>query len=161
MRYPEAANGILVLGESTYGSDPPLAGYVPVWIRSGVRDTTFSRIFNAFSGFHTDRATVTEREKFWAQIAFYNFVTRSIGPTREDRPTDDDYLAAQMPLKQVLEEHRPRAVMILGAEQAKYSAPIVASSGIPSVVTPHPTSYGLRTQVLKDAWHELQAKRNG
>lgn len=156
--YGLACNGIFVLGESTYGEAPPLVQYIPTWIRREVRDTTFARIFNAFSGRHTSRASVAERDAFWQSIAFYNFVTRSVGPTRRHRPTETDYRSARPSLATVLQQHLPAGVIILGTEQATYSAPVVREVGIPSVTTRHPTSYGLRTCILTQAWEELRAK---
>ena len=153
--YYASAKRVLVLGESTYGSDPPLVDYIPTWIRRQVRDTTFSRIFNAFSGTHTNVATDEEREGFWSKIAFYNFVSRSVGPTRKHRPSDTDYRAAQEPLHSVLQQYAPTGVLILGVEQARYSQPIVRRLGVHSIVTPHPTSYGVSTKVLADAWNRL------
>ncbi|MES2598484.1 MAG: hypothetical protein V4662_24325 [Verrucomicrobiota bacterium] len=154
-RYDVSEKRIFVLGESTYGSDPVLVDYIPTWIRRQVRDTTFSRIFNGFSGNHTSRATDADRETFWSRIAFYNFVTRSVGPTREHRPTGADYSAAQTSLEAVLRRHSPAAVVILGTEQAQYSVPVVERLGICYVVTRHPTSYRLQTKVLTDAWNEV------
>lgn len=153
--YTASNKRIFVLGESTYGSDPALVDYIPAWIRREVRDTTFARIFNGFSGTHTSRAKDAEREAFWARVAFYNFVTRSVGPTRKHRPTEADYRASQAPLAKVLRQHSPTGVIILGTEQAEYSAPVVQQFGIPSVTTRHPTSYGLPTKVLTDAWNKL------
>ena len=158
--YRAASKRILVLGESTYGSDPALADYIPTWIRREVRDTTFARIFNGFSGAHTSRAKDAEREAFWASVAFYNFVTRSVGPTRKHRPTEADYRAAQAPLEAVLRDYSPTGVIILGTEQAEYSAPVVQRLGIRCVTTRHPTSYGLPTNVLTDAWRQLYFDRN-
>jgi hypothetical protein len=156
-RYGASDQRVLVLGESTYGSDPPLAEYIPMWIQRAVRDTTFARIFNAFSGTHTSRASITEREAFWAGIAFYNFVTCSVGPTRNCRPTIHDYRGGQAILETVLEQYHPTAVLILGREQAYFSEPVVARFGIRSVTTEHPASYGLRSQVLSTAWQDLKS----
>lgn len=154
-KYDASDKRILVLGESTYGSDPALADYIPMWIRREARDTTFARIFNAFSGLHTSSADDGSREEFWSKIAFYNFVTRSVGPTREHRPTDADYRLAEAPLEAVLRKILPSGVVILGKGQAQYSEPVMRRLGIASVTAPHPTSYGLRTKILTDAWNQL------
>lgn len=153
--------GILILGESTYGADDPLLTYIPSWCRRQTPDRTFSRIFNAFSGQQTSSATVAQREAFWASVAFANFVEQAVGSTRSHRPTPEHYLAAASALPHLLRQIKPRGVLILGREQAQYSEPLVRAAGIPCVVCPHPTAYGISTAALKFGWDELQSKSAG
>jgi hypothetical protein len=153
-QYSALSNRILILGESTYGDDPPLSTYLPQWISRAVRDTTFARVFNACSGNHTSRASVSDRDAFWANVAFYNFVIDRLS-TRQSRPKLSHYQKAAGPFLNLLESMRPRGVLILGSEQAQHSAHLVAECGILSAIAPHPTSWGLRTQVITDAWNSL------
>jgi hypothetical protein len=157
-KFHAPTNGVLILGESTYGDDPPLREYVPLWIRRQVRDTTFTRLFNACSGSHTSRASEEQRGAFWHGIAFYNFVEQSVGPTRRHRPTPSHYKNATEAFRRVVERHHPRGVLILGTGQAEYSQPVLDPLSIPLVVTRHPTSWGLPTKVLTSAWNELRTK---
>lgn len=157
-KFSDPANGVLILGESTYGEDPRLFQYVPSWCRGELPkpDRTFSRIFNAFSGTKTSPANNAKREAFWATIAFANFVQKSVGSTNKDKATSKHFRIAAKLLPGYLHHIRPRGVLILGIEQAKYSAPIIRAAGIPHVACPHPTGYGIKTTILQAAWNDLQ-----
>lgn len=152
--YATSSPRILILGESVYSNGPPLQDYVPIWFAGG-KDHTFTRVFNAFSGRTSSRASKEERKDFWDRIVFYNFVIKSVGPTRWHRPTREAYLEAGEPLRAVLLEHRPQGVLILGCEQAQYSAPIVSSLGIKNAVLRHPAGWGVPTVELINGWTEL------
>lgn len=153
--YEPSAERILVLGESWYGDVEPLVDFIPRWARGGVIDNTFSRLFNAASGFHTERATPSQRLGWWNGIAFYNFVPGTVGAARSDRPTRAAFRAAQAPLTAVLDRLRPRGVWIIGKEQAEYSAEVVRRFGAAHEVTPHTASYGLSTATLAGSWARL------
>lgn len=150
--------GVLILGESTYGAGS-VADLIRGWIY-GARDQTFSRIFNAFSGHHTDDAKLVERAAFWDSVAFCNFVQEPVGLTCDDRPDDSHYRGAVLSLPRVLQIIRPRAVLILGSEQGAHSRTVVSQLGIPCVVAPHPTGYGVETATLRAKWDELQQLRS-
>src|SRR3954468_23948783 len=111
--------GVLILGESTYDTEL-VADSIRNWIR-GARDQTFSRIFNSFSGHHTDDASPAERAAFWESVAFCNFVQQAVGTTCDDRPDDTHYSGATTSLPVVLQRIQPRAVLILGSEQGAHS----------------------------------------
>jgi hypothetical protein len=153
--YSQSPRRILILGESTYGQDPPLISYIPTWI-AGAKDYTFSRIFNACSGAHTSTASIAQRQAFWDSIAFYNFLTVAL-PSRETRPTDAQYRASEQALDEMLARYTPSGVWILGVGQARFSWPIVARHHIPYVVQRHPTSRGLRADNLRDSFAILQS----
>jgi hypothetical protein len=156
--YHLPANRLLVLGESWWGDVEPLSDFVPKWAAGRVRDHTFSRLFNACSGLHTETATAEQRLAWWHTIAFYNFVTGSVGDLRGDRPTRAHFDAAAAPFTALMAEIRPRGVWILGKEQAQHSAPLVAAAAIPFEIAPHPTSYGLRSETLRESWTALNAR---
>jgi hypothetical protein len=149
---------LLILGESTYGTDDPLSTYIPSWCRRNTPDQTFSRIFNAFSGHTASSATIAQREAFWTSIAFANFVEEAVGSERSHRPTPDHYRAAASALPALVRRLKPMGVLILGREQAQHSEPLICAAGILCVVCPHPTAFGVSTATLKSAWNELQSK---
>lgn len=143
---------IFVLGESWYGHyEGDLAtddGYIRAYLEGKVVDAMYTRLANA---------TGLKKQAFWRSVMFTNFVQRT-GPTRDHRPTSEQYRAATRRLASLLEAHRPLGVWILGKEQSRYSEPVVRSAGIPAEVAPHPTSYGLKNAVLRESWAALLAK---
>jgi hypothetical protein len=153
--YEQSAERVLVLGESWHGDVESLVDFIPRWASGLVIDNTFSRLFNAASGFHTERATPSQRLGWWNGIAFYNFVPGTVGAVRSDRPTNAAFLAARVPLTTVLERLRPRGVWIIGKEQAEYSAEVVRRFGATHEVTPHTASYGLSKATLAASWARL------
>jgi hypothetical protein len=147
--------GVLVLGESWYGDFPDhLAtddGYISAYLAGEVTDPLYTRIANA---------TGLRKPRFWRSVMFTNFVQR-IGPTRGHRPTEAQYKRAAPRLAHLLELHKPRGVWIIGKEQAAYTEPVVLDAGIPVAVSPHPTSYGVKHEVLRAAWDALLHKITG
>lgn len=154
--YEASEKRILILGESWYAQLESLSEYIPKWAAKKIRDNTFSRIFNASSGFHTSKAKEQEILRFWNSIAFYNFVVGTVGESRKHRPTKVQYEISRTSLQSVLEVLKPKGVWILGRGQAEYSMPIVSAMGLKHEVVAHPTSYGLKAVVLKDSWLSLQ-----
>jgi len=157
--FKNSTNGVLILGESTYGVTPPLFEYVPSWCQGLLpySDRTFSRIFNAFSGANTSSASISQRESFWATIAFTNFVQQPVGPTNQHKATDNDFRIAKKYLPDYLDLISPRGVLILGIGQAVFSAPVINNKGIPHIICPHPTGRGIKTATLNAAWTALQS----
>ncbi len=153
--YERAAKRILVLGESWYGEVEPLCAFVPRWATGELRDAMLSRLFNAASGLHTERASIEQRLAWWNGIAFYNFVPGSVGASRSDRPSDAAFRAARAPLGLVLERLRPDGVWIIGKGQAAYSAGVVEEFGAVHEVTAHTASYGLSSAELAGSWAKL------
>ena len=139
---------ILLLGESDYGETGQLDKYIPEWLDRKNPDHTFARISNTFG-------SNISREEFWHQIAFYNFVPGSLGPTRAHRPTSQLYLEAQPVLSEVLNALKPDGVLILGIEQSHYSKPVIERYGVACSVSPHPAARGLSNERLTTAWIEF------
>lgn len=146
---------VLILGESWYGEVEALETFIPKWAARQLTDATFSRLFNACSGARAETATEGERLDWWHRVAFYNFVTGTVGDTRSSRPTRAQYEAARAPLAAVLAELRPAGVWVLGKEQSAYSAPVITDHGTVYEVAPHPTSYGVRSEVLCSSWRAI------
>jgi hypothetical protein len=157
-KYECESDRVLILGESWYGDVEPLVLYVPRWARGEINDSTFSRLFNAASGLHTERATYEQRVDWWNAIAFYNFVPGTVGASRSDRPSEAAFAAARTLLTVVLDKLRPRGVWIIGKGQAEYSAEVVRRFGSVFEVTPHTASFGLRSADLAASWHRLLEK---
>jgi len=144
--------GILVLGESWYGDfTNELAtddGYIRAYLGDRVVDALYTRIANGVG---------LDKKSFWLSVMFTNYVQR-VGPTRQDRPTQDHYRVAAIRLARLLAEHSPRGVWILGKEQSLYSEPIVQMAGVPVEVVAHPSSYGVKHETLRASWEALLAK---
>jgi hypothetical protein len=153
--YASSPQRILVLGESWWGDLAELTEYIPKWAARRIADHTFSRIFNAGSGLHTSKATGQQRLAFWHTIAFCNFVTGTVGDARSDRPTPAQYKSAALSLPSVLRALAPQRVWVLGLGQAEYSLPVVNLLRIAHETVPHPTSYGLKAEVLRSSWLAL------
>lgn len=147
-----AETGVLVLGESWYGdwgaehnSDK---GYVQAYLDGLLADAMYTRMANACG---------QSREMFWHQVMFTNFVIWA-GALRTHRPTTHMYLDAYVRLERLIEQYRPKGVWLLGKGQAEFSSHVLMRMGIPFEVTPHPTSYGVKNEVLKESWMALQGK---
>lgn len=144
--------GIFVLGESWYGDFAKDVvtddAYIQAYLADKVVDPLYTRIANGAG---------MNKQTFWRSVMFTNYVQR-VGPTREHRPTQADYLSAASRLKGLLTEHSPRGVWILGVEQSHHSAPIVRTAKIPVEVVAHPSSYGVRHATLRASWEALIAK---
>ena len=143
--YLASSPKVLILGESDYGGTDPLVTYVPQWLDKKHRDYSFARISNAFG-------SSLPRDKFWHQIAFYNFVPGMVGESRNDRPTKSLYQRAQTVLPDVLNYLKPDGVLILGIEQSEYSQPVLIELGIAHAISPHPAARGLKNERLTAAW---------
>jgi hypothetical protein len=149
-RYSET--GIFVLGESWYGEYAENLvtdqGWISAYLRGEKVDRMYTRMANACG--------MTPRQ-FWEGILFTNFVLR-VGDVRADRPTRQMYIAAGQRLKDILAQHRPRAVWILGIGQSEFSRPILEAAGMPHEIVAHPTSYGLSNATLGASWRKVVEK---
>lgn len=157
--YPTTGFGgvrILILGESQYDTDETLP-------RPGIRDTekdTTKRIVedlavNASKGYRpaavfTKTAKLflgygrplsdQERAAFWHEVAFYNYIQWWLHDKRV-RPTREMWRAAQAPFLQVLHEHAPQFLLVLGRDLQRELPPI--PEHIVTLAVPHPSgSYG-------------------
>ena len=153
-RYNEAR--IFILGESWFGNwEGDLAtddGYIRAYLAEELEDRLYSCLADSCGA---DRST------FWNGVMFTNYVQR-VGATRNSRPSKAQYIEAQQRLREILAQHRPHGVWIIGKEQGKYSAPVVQSAGVPVEVTAHPSSHRGERSVLRESlrasWQALLAK---
>lgn len=159
-QYRSAPRRVLVLGESWYGEIEDLSDYIRRWAARSIGDRTYSRIYNSGAAKHTSKSKPADLLQFWNQIAFYNFVPGSVGPTNGSKANKTHFKAAAAFLPPVLDELQPHGVWILGVGQAEYSRPVIEAAGIAHEMAPHPTSRGLRSIVLQDSWRALQLRMN-
>jgi hypothetical protein len=147
---------IFVLGESWFGDyEGDLVtdhGYITAYLAGSLRDRLYSCLAEACG---------PDRRTYWESVMFTNFVQR-VGPTRDHRPGEAQYIEAQHRLRRILAEHQPCGVWVLGKGQGKYSAPVVRSAGIEVQVSAHPSSHrGERALLLANlrvSWEELRCK---
>ena len=154
--FDRSPSRILILGESTYGDDPPLAVYVRRWVAGKQPDYLFSRLFRVCCGQPASSATLEARGGFWDSVAFYNFVPDSVGAKRSDRPTASNYKKGEDLLPTVLAALQPAGVWILGIDNALYSKPIITERNIVCRVSQRPCGYGVKTSELEEEWSKLK-----
>ena len=139
----------LVLGESWYGdyADNTDKGYVRLYLDGEIRDRMYTRMANAVG---------LDRQDFWNRILFTNFVGR-VGDHRTDRPTNADFRAAIPRLRDLVAEYKPIRAWVLGIGQGEFSGPVLNQLGLKTVVSPHPTAYGIRNAKLGADWQLLMS----
>jgi hypothetical protein len=148
---------ILILGESWYGDDEPLTGYIQRWARGEQQDTLFACLYNSLSGRRQEQSTPAQRLAWWQTIAFCNFIPGSLGATNDQRPTPAQFRAARVPFASTLVELAPKGVWIVGIGQAEHSQSVVKDFGAIFEVVRHPRS-GVSAMALKQSWEALHAK---
>lgn len=119
-------NGVLVIAHSTYGTTPDDRPGIKAWI---VRkpDMTFSIFYRHVTGRTAAVATSLERQNFFDQIAYLNFVDHILG--EEDRdPTKAEYEQAARDLPGRIERADPLAIFVFGLKHQGYSLPIIKES---------------------------------
>lgn len=57
-----------------------------------------------------------DREGFWQEVAFYNYVQECVGSGPRIRPTEEHWKAAEDPFFEALDELRPHFILVLGKE---------------------------------------------
>jgi hypothetical protein len=102
------------------------------------RSKFFTKIARLFLGYGRALSD-EERADFWHQIAFYNYVQWWLDD-RGVRPTPEMWRTAQAPFLEVLQELRPKLVLVLGRELASELPSI--PEHIVTLPIPHPSSYG-------------------
>ena len=149
-RYP--ATRVFVLGESWYGTyEGDLvtdAGWIQAYLEGRVTDRMYSKIANSCG---------MSRETYWHDVAYTNFV-QCVGDAPSSRPSQEQYLDSQPRLRNLLATFSPRAVWILGEEQARYSRPVVDELNLICEVSWHPTRVGVTNERLGASWRTLQSR---
>lgn len=149
-RYP--ATRVFVLGESWYGTyEGDLvtdAGWIQAYLEGRVTDRMYSKIANSCG---------MSRESYWHDVAYTNFV-QCVGDVPSSRPSHEQYLNSQHRLRNLLTTLAPRAVWILGEDQARYSRPVVDELKFICEVSWHPTRVGVTNERLGASWRTLQSR---
>jgi hypothetical protein len=82
----------------------------------------FARTVGAFNG---GWSSPEARRNFWSTAVFYNYVQEDVGANPRIRPTAEMWRKAEPALEEVLIEHEPGFVLVLGSELwAKLPTPI-------------------------------------
>lgn len=87
-----------------------------------------------------ERASSAQLERWFNRFAFYNYVSKSIGPTNAG-VTDRQLADARQPFRQALQAIKPTGVWIMGQKQVDYSEKIIERYGIKlidrEIMNPH------------------------
>jgi hypothetical protein len=74
------------------------------------------------------RSSSAVLDRWFNRFAFYNYVSKSIGPTNA-RVTAGQLDAARQPFRQALQVIKPTGVWIMGKRQVEYSEKIIEQYG--------------------------------
>jgi len=109
---------VLVLGESFYGVVPLDINQIGPYKAANNKFNKdesrrwarhFHKIEKLFSAW-----PCSDTRELWGRIAYYNYISESVGKTPGVRPTDEMWLNAIEPFKAVLLHLKPRRVLVLG-----------------------------------------------
>lgn len=73
----------------------------------------FARTAGLFQGGWLSRE---DRNKFWSSVAFYNYIQETVGDRPRMRPTKEMWLTAVPAFEEVLVQHKPKFILVLGYE---------------------------------------------
>jgi hypothetical protein len=162
MYYPNSAlwigsksRGGTALGHSTYGTRVDDVHGIVDWINLGVlaKDWTFNQFFRQVTGIPIRKSTRQQREEFFAEIDYINFVQRSLGPV-DRNPTREEYEQAIRDLPAAIELAKPEAIFAFGMKHHPYSLPVIAAMGIPCQPSVH-VVWDTKKRFLP-AWREFE-----
>lgn len=109
---------VMILGESHYQWEKDITPY-PDLTRTAINDQItakytyafWTRVAGAFLGHKPDLA---EKGEFWRSVAFYNYVQESAGFGPRVRPTPEMWTRSEPGFTEVLHEHAPQVLIVLG-----------------------------------------------
>lgn len=109
---------VMILGESHYQWDKDIEPY-PELTRTAISDQItrkytyafWTRIVSAFIG---HRPSHPEKQDFWRSVAFYNYVQESVSFGPRIAPTPEMWARSQAGFAEVLHEHAPQTLIVLG-----------------------------------------------
>jgi len=128
---------ILILGESHYSAKgkPLSANHTKEAVQEHLDSGSypfFAKVAGVFQGGWT---SPDRRQLFWSCSAFYNFVQETVGAGPRERPTDEMWRKAGAALEEVLIEHKPGFVLVLG-KRLWEELPLPSEQG-PAVTLPN------------------------
>lgn len=103
---------LLLLGESHYGDEDPNATikWTKAYIGGG-SGSFWTRTMQIVTGKHH---SALDRESFWHDVAFANYIQEPVGDGPRIRPTEAMWSAAEGAFWQTLRELRPTHLLVLG-----------------------------------------------
>jgi len=109
---------VMILGESHYQWDKFIQPY-PELTRTAIQaqiDGTYTyafwtRVVSAFIGYKPNHG---EKQSFWRSVAFYNYVQESVSFGPRVAPTLEMWSKSETAFAEVLYEHAPQVLIVLG-----------------------------------------------
>lgn len=109
---------VMILGESHYQWEKAITPY-PELTRQAIRDQVndvytfafWTRVVSAFLGHKPD---LSEKQEFWRSVGFYNYIQESAGFGPRVRPTPEMWTRSKPGFTEVLREHVPEVLIVLG-----------------------------------------------
>jgi hypothetical protein len=108
---------ILILGESHYGNDTDKYFTRNITNETGAGNSDYS--LNFFSKINNFFKITTNKENFWSNLSFYNFIQRKM-TNNVERPSKNDFLSGWNVLLKVLEVIKPDYCLFFGLSAADY-----------------------------------------
>jgi hypothetical protein len=108
---------VMVVGESHY-SEEALDTEFTIRVVNEMLDGSWKRWMNVFArtqgSFETSSSNRESRRLFWSSAVFYNFIQETVGVHPRIRPTETMWGNARPAFEEVLIEHQPGFVLVLG-----------------------------------------------
>lgn len=109
---------VMILGEAHYQWEESITPY-PELTRTAISDQVnavytyafWTRVVSAFLGHKPD---LTEKQELWRSVAFYNYIQESAGFGPRVRPTPEMWTRSEPGFAEVLQEHAPQVLIVLG-----------------------------------------------
>ena len=119
--YKSSKPKILVLGESHYGNGQELQTFTEEVIRGcaiggGGKTRLFTIVAKILSGKSYVWMSPDDKQVFWQNVAFYNYIQVIVGGEPRIRPTKEMWERSQQALKHVLTDLAPDIVIVLGRQ---------------------------------------------
>jgi|SRR5690348_628049 len=110
-----SASKLLILGESHYGKDAERGDatitLTKQYVSGKMNHRFWTNTMNVVRG-HTG-STEKDREAFWHQVAFYNYVQASAGAKPRVAPNDQLFKNSEDAFFSTLDELKPQAILVL------------------------------------------------
>lgn len=112
---------ILILGESHYGTKDLERSSFTREVVNDLGQNRRNRFFTVVQMLITGipkgtRISNEDRQSFWEQVAFYNFIQSIVGEKSGIRPTAEMWKSAKGPFVATVQELKPDLIVVLGNE---------------------------------------------
>ena len=110
---------LLILGESHYGTNPPMREWtvdvVTRYIRNEPHEPWFRTFTNITQVVRGRRYSEIDRKEFWNSVSFYNYVQEVAAEfARGRRPTLEMFVRSQGAFQEVISEPKPTHILAMG-----------------------------------------------